>query len=418
VTLRPARLGLLLLAAPLAAQTAKPPASVPDLRAVAAMVERGELGPAEERLRRILAKGGGAAAHDLLGVVLVEQKRPEEAEHEFRQALAMDPGSLGAHQHIARLYLSQKRDAEATAELRQAARLGPLERDLGLELARIERAGAHPLRAEQQLRSVADRFGSVRALMELARLQSERRDAAGALASLRRARAIAPSSEEVLRASAEAALASGAPLVALRELEVLVRMCPTVGRYHYLHGTALLKAGDAVAAVEPLKEAERLEPGQAPTLIALGRALNSRQLYGEAKARLLRGLSLAPDDAIALAALAEAEEGLGELAEAEGHTQRALARPGAPPLARLVMGMVRAKQERYPEARDALLAASAADPGSAKAHYQLSLVYARLKDPARAQEQLEQYRLRTKEAERRVSEVRALTGLSLGGMQP
>jgi tetratricopeptide (TPR) repeat protein len=382
------------------------------------MVERGELAAAEERLRHILAQGGGSAAHDLLGVVLVEQKRLADAEREFRQALAANPGSLGAHQHLARLYLSQKRDAEATAELRLAARAGPLERDLGLELARIERAGGHPLRAEQQLRSVADRFGSARALLELAELQSQHGDAAGALESLRRARAIAPSSEEVLRASAEAALARGASLVALRQLEALVRMHPTVGRYHELQGTALLKAGDAAAAVEPLKEAERLEPGQAPILIALGRALNGRQLYDEAKPRLLRGLSLAPDDADALAALAEAEEGLGDLAGAEAHAERALARPGAPPLARLVMGMVRLKQERYEEARLALLAASAADPSSAKAHYQLSLVYARLNDPARAQEHLEQSRLRTKEAERRVSEVRAITGFSLGGMQP
>ena len=414
----PAGLGLLLLAAPLAAQTSRPPAPVPDLRAVSAMVEKGELAPAEERLRRILARGGGSAAHDLLGVVLVEQKRLEEAEHEFRQALAANPGSLGAHQHLARLYLSQDRGAEAAAELRAAARLGPLERDLGLELARIERASGHPLRAEQQLRSVADRFGSVRALLDLAQLQSERGNAVGALECLRRARAIAPSSEEVLRASAEASLASGAPLAALRHLEALVRMCPTVGRYRYLQGTALLKAGDAAAAIEPLKEAERLDPGHAPTLTALGRALNSRQLYGEAKVRLLRGLSLVSDDASALAALAEAEEGLGEVGDAEAHAQRALARPDAPPLASLVLGMVRAKQERYPEARDALLAASAADPASAKAHYQLSLVYARLNDPAKAQEHLEQYRLRTKEAERRVSEVRAVTGFSLGGMQP
>jgi Tfp pilus assembly protein PilF len=76
------------------------------------------------------------------------------------------------------------------------------------------------------------------------------------------------------------------------------------------------------------------------------------------------------------------------------------------------------KQERYAEARDALLKASAADPSSAKAHYQLSLAYARLNDSVSAQQHLRQYRLRMKEMERRVSEVRAVTGFSLGGMQP
>jgi tetratricopeptide (TPR) repeat protein len=258
----------------------------------------------------------------------------------------------------------------------------------------------------------------VRALLELARLQSGRKDTAGALGSLRRARAIAPNSEEVLRASAEAALASPQPLLAVREMEALTRMCPTVGPYHYLHGIALMQAGDMAAAVDPLKEAERLAPRQPLTLIALGRALNSRKLYGEARTYLLRGLSLAPDSVEALAALAEAEEGLGELKEAEAHAQRALARADAQPIANLVMGLVRMKQERYAEARDALLKASAADPASAKAHYQLSLACARLNDPVSAQQHLQQYRLRMKEMERRVSEVRALTGFSLGGMQP
>ena len=80
-------------------------------------------------------------------------------------------------------------------------------------------------------------------------------------------------------------------------------------------------------------------------------------------------------------------------------------------------GTVIAQVKRLAQAaRDALLAASAAEPTSAKAHYQLSLVYARLNDSTRAQEELEQYRLRTKEAERRVSEVRAITGFSLGNV--
>jgi tetratricopeptide (TPR) repeat protein len=418
VTLRPARLALLLLAAPLAAQTAKPPAPGPDLRAIAAMVEKGELGPAEERLRRILAQGGGPAARDLLGVVLVKQGRLGEAERELRQALVADPGSLGAHQHLARLYLSQKRDAEAAAELRRAARLGPLERDLGLGLARIERADGHPRLAEQQLRSVADRFRSAHALLELARLQSAEKDTSGALESLRRARVIAPSSEELLRASAEASLAAHAPLPAIEALEPLTRMCPAVGHYHYLQGIALMQAGDVVAAVEPLKEAERLEPNQPLALIALGTVLDDRGLHAEARSYLLRSLDLEPGNVDALATLAEAEEGLGELGEAAAHAQRALARASTHATANLVMGMVLMKQERYAEARDALAKAAAAEPASPKAHYQLSLACARLNDEASAQKHLELYRQKVKEIEERVKEVRALTGFSLGGMQP
>ena len=70
---------------------------------------------------------------------------------------------------------------------------------------------------------------------------------------------------------------------------------PSVGQYHYLLGMALVQAGDVAAAVEPLKEAERLEPNEPPILVALGTALNDRKLYTEAKPPLLRALSLAPD---------------------------------------------------------------------------------------------------------------------------
>jgi len=74
------------------------------------------------------------------------------------------------------------------------------------------------------------------------------------------------------------------------------------------------------------------------------------------------------------------------------------------------------KQERYAEARDALLKAAALDPCSTKAQYQLSLAYTRLGDPASAEKHLAQYRRCAAEAELRLEQVGALTGFSMGGM--
>jgi tetratricopeptide (TPR) repeat protein len=257
---------------------------------------------------------------------------------------------------------------------------------------------------------------SVKALLALAHEQSEKKDLRGALETLGRARALAPNSEEVLVAYAEASLALRAPLPAVSVLEALVRICPGVGQYHYLLGTALVQAGDVPAAVEPLKEAERLEPDEPQVLVALGSALNDRKLYPEAKPPLLRALSLAPDGVEAMAALAEAEEGLGEIAEAENHAQRALDRSTGDATANQVMGMVRMKQERYAEGRDALLKAVSSSPCSTKAQYQLSLAYARLDDPVSAEKHLAIYRRCLAEADARVEQVRALTGFSMGGM--
>lgn len=317
-------------------------------------------------------------------------------------------------QRRARQHLAENREPEAVTLLRQAAEKGPLDRDMALKLASVEQAAGNVASAERQLRSAAERFESVQALLQLARIQSGRRDAAGALESLARARSLAPNSEDVLSASAQVSLAVRAPVPAILALEPLTRMCPTVAQYPYLLGVALMQAGDMQAAVEPLQQAERLEPSRALTLVALGLALNGRKLYAEAKPHLLRALELEPDNVEAVAALAEAEDGLGDVRDAEAHAERALSRAGSHATANLVMGMVRMKQERYADARDALLRAVASDPTSPKAYYQLSLAYARLGDEALAQRQVELYQQKLREIEERVNRLRTATGLPGG----
>jgi tetratricopeptide (TPR) repeat protein len=284
------------------------------------------------------------------------------------------------------------------------------ERDRALQLAQSELTAGRRAEAKRLLATAADRFESVQVLLQLARLQSGDGDAAGALASLRNARGLAPNSEEVLSAFAQVSVAAGAPVPAILALEALTRICPTVAQHHYLLGVALMRAGDMPAAVDALRAAERLEPGRALTLLALGIALNSQKLYAEAKTFLLRSVELEPENLDAVAAVAEAEEGLGELDAADTHARRVLARIAAHATANLVAGLVLMERSRYAEARDALERAVAADPASPKAHYQLSLAYARLGDSASSQRHLERYRQTLREMEKRVSELRGATG--------
>ena len=249
--------------------------------------------------------------------------------------------------------------------------------------------------------------GSARALLQQARQQSNDGQAVAALETLRRARALAPNSEEVLSAYARTALAARSPIPAIAVLEPLTRMCPTVADYHYLLGVALLQAGDAVSAVDPLRAAEALEPDRAITLAALGLALNNRKLYAEAKPFLLRSLELQPESLEATAALAEAEEGLDELERAESHARKVLAGAGDNPTAHLVLGMVAMKRGQHAEARDFLLRAVSADATLQKAHYQLSLVYTRLGDEASSSKHLELYRKSLQETQERMKAMRA-----------
>jgi tetratricopeptide (TPR) repeat protein len=250
----------------------------------------------------------------------------------------------------------------------------------------------------------------VEALLQLSRLQSEDGDAAGALESLRKARAAAPNSEDVLSAFAQMSLAAGAPVPAILALDSLTRICPTVAPHHYLLGVALMRAGDMSAAVEALRDAERLDPNRALTLLALGIALNAGQRFADAKPFLARSVALEPEDVNAVAALAEAEQGVGELDAAAAHAQRALSKSPDHATANLVAGLIAMDQARYPEARAALERAVAADPQSPRAHYQLSLACARLGDSAAAAQHVEMYKQTLRDLETRVKALRAATG--------
>jgi tetratricopeptide (TPR) repeat protein len=263
--------------------------------------------------------------------------------------------------------------------------------------------------ARRLYKEAADRFQSVAALLQLARLQTSDGDSPGAMTSLVSARAIAPNSEEVLSALAQVALASRLPVPAAGALDALTRMCPDVAQYQYLLGVALMTAGDIVRATDALQAADRLEPNRALTLAALGLALNSRKQFAEAKAALTRSLELNPESPPAIAALAEAEASLGELGAAERNARRALAASPDEATAHLVIGLVRFEEGKYPDARDAFAKAAEADPRSAKADYQLSLVYARLGDTAAAERSLESYRRKLAQIDENVKAMRAAT---------
>jgi protein O-GlcNAc transferase len=293
-----------------------------------------------------------------------------------------------------------------------------LDRDTTLARAQDALAAGRRAEAMRLLRSAADRFRSVRALWQLARLQSEDEDAVGALASLERALALAPNSEEVRGARAELLFAMGRTMEAMQTVAPLTRMCPTVARYHYLLGAARLRQGDAEGAIGSLRSAEQKEPRRASTLIALGRALVESKLYAEAKPYLLRSLELEPENAEAAAVLASAEEGQGNLAAAETLAQRALTRGEGNATAHLVVGLLRLRQEKYGEAKAALLKAVAADASSARAQAALGEVYEKLGDPVGARKHRELERQRRKEIEARVSERRAQAGQWEGGTLP
>jgi tetratricopeptide (TPR) repeat protein len=261
--------------------------------------------------------------------------------------------------------------------------------------------------AMRLFRLAAERHQSVQAYLELARLQVRAGDSAAALTSLSKARELAPNSEDVLAAYAQVALASKRPMPAVLALQSLTRICPTVAQYHYLLGVGLMAVGDMPSADSALREANRIEPERPLTLLALGLVLNNRKQFSEARDVLARSVELQPDSIEAMAALAEAQAGLGEFDRAAVHARRVIDRVPSNATANLVIGLMMMEQKNYAAARDALQKAIASDPESPKAFYQLSLALARLGDEAGARQYVQIYQDRLRAVEERVNALRA-----------
>jgi tetratricopeptide (TPR) repeat protein len=260
--------------------------------------------------------------------------------------------------------------------------------------------------AAAKYRVVAAKYDSVEALLQLARIQSGDGDASGALATLVKARELAPSAEDVLSAYAQVAMAVRSLPRAMEALDSLTRVYPDVAQHHYLYGIALMQLGDMITAVDVLQRASQLEPDRPLTLIALGLAFNNRKMFTEADPSLSRALELEPDNLEAIAAMAETDEGLGRTDAAESRARRVLAARPNHATANLVLGLVLMRAERFADARDAFLRASAADPASPKPDYQLSLAYARLGDGANSQKHLALYQQKLRDVEKRINELR------------
>ncbi len=380
------------------------------------LMESGRWEEAEAQLRELARHGGDPRSGDLLGVVLNRQGRHEEAEAQFRAVLAEYPGYRPAREHLARVYLSSNRSREAIEELRRLAESGGLPRDLGFAAAEIERKAENWAAALQILQSLVEEFDSVRALVETARIHSQTGNTAASLTTLERALRQAPNSEDILSTYARLSYASGAPVPAIWTFEHLVRMQPTVVDYPYLLGIARMQVNDITGAVEALERALALQPNRPLSLVALGIAFNEQKRFADAKQVLTAEAVTAMGGAEVEAALAETEEGLGNLDQAELHARAALGQVPNLPRANLVLGKVLMARGNLPAAQAALAAAVDAAPGSAKAHYQLSQAYARSGDAQRAEHHIRLYRQALRTAQERLEQLLAKRGFTAGGM--
>ena len=226
--------------------------------------------------------------------------------------------------------------------------------------------------------------GSVQRLLELARVQTQRREPRRALADARGARALAPNSEEVLSAFARVALRPRRRCPRSSRWS-RSRACARRSEYHYLLGVAPPAGGRPDGRRgRAAGRAQRLEPDRPRTLVALGLALNSASATprrsrcstapraGARRRRGARRPGRGGGRAAASSPRPRTTRGARSAPAGPARNRQPGARPGAHEAGAL-RGGARPTGEGCPR-----------DPTSPKAYYQLSLAVRALGDEARS----------------------------------
>jgi Flp pilus assembly protein TadD len=250
---------------------------------------RGLAAAAAEHYRTAIAGGAGAAAHNLLGLALMEQQQAPAAGREFRRAIALEPSAAEPAGHWGNALQAMGRNRLAAAAYDRAIaiagddplwlrNLGAVLQTLGrpleavslfrraleksgedgeilnglgsAEMAAGDSAGAN--RAFRQAAIVSPQLSHARVNLALAAL--DRDEVMTALAEGARAVALAPRSGDALNALAAATLADGRPARSLRLLRLALANQPSLCEAHYNAGLALMETAELrLAEIQALR---------------------------------------------------------------------------------------------------------------------------------------------------------------------
>jgi tetratricopeptide (TPR) repeat protein len=327
--------------------------------ALAALVNQGRLGEAEQRARALLQThsddatlwkilgvarlrqgkdavqalsratelaADDAEAHANLGAALAERGRREEAMMSLRRALEIQPQNLQALIDGANTLCVLGRAREALPLYEQALRISPhlieAHNNLGNALQELgdSAAAVACYRRALELRPADAEMHSnlANALRQLGQLEES-------VACSRRAIELAPRLSTAHNNLGLSLAALGRHTEAIASLRRAVSLNPSFAEALTNLGNVLCDAGEHREAEGWYRQAIELQPQRASGYWSLGNALLSDGRAAEAEASFGRALALQPDYPAAHAARAAALRLLGRAAEAEASCRAALA---------------------------------------------------------------------------------------------
>ena len=357
-----------------------------------------------------------AAMHATLGGVYLDRGRLDDALREFTAATQLDPNRPELYT-LQGLVHSQglNDDAAATEAFRKASDLDPRNPVRWYMLARhLQKTGTpeetrSTLRAFQQSweqgavgkgrTAIAPPFGRLGLLQEKARVEPflppvlyaegfallQRGDYKGAIAQFGEASARDPLAGSPVERTEAMGLAAGAFRdgsidAASRHLKVAIELDPVRAEAHRILGSVYLANQQENEAIDELRTAARLSPGDERTRLALANALVQAGMFSEAEQALRQILD-------ALPASGRAHYMLGRLYQRQGDYEKALRQFETTitfhPLLGLngiyqSMGAMSAARQNFDAAIDAHSRRADVHPNDPDAHQDLGDTYLRL----------------------------------------
>ena len=383
-----------------------------------------DLNEARDLFRRAYALAPDAEIARALTVIALKLKdRAAAAEHyrDYSKLLAASgvPQSVAARADLGGALLEAELFAEAAAELKAAAEADPMNADVAVRLARayiglkdlpaagraLEGAVARGVEAAPVyalLASVYEKSGHIENAIPAMRLAIERD----------------PQREEYRFAYGMLLTGVLAPAAAVIRLEESLKLFPNSARLWFALGLAQFKWGKNDDAAKALTRATELDPKFAPAYAYLGMTFVELGRYDEAVKLYEQALAADPSLGVVHYLIADVllKKPDADLARVETELARSVAMDETFAPARLALGKVFMRTNRYAEAARELERVITADPKVAEAYYQLGRAYMRLgrKDEAQAhldtfkrlsEEQKEQLQNERREIVRRLANV-------------
>jgi Flp pilus assembly protein TadD len=383
---------LLILCLFVATIRAQSPEVVQLFEQISTLIQNNRLPEAEKELNAILRVSSDMpVALNLLGTIRARQNRLLEAETLFLRALKKDNKFTGARMNLVYLYMLKRAPEKAILQLNEVLAVEPDNLEAKVILGDAYLAKNDLQKAEENylaaLDGRLDNAGALFGLAQISRLKGETKEPAIYLSRVAALTADSKSPEFLYKFGLEAMRANlfGEAKSALQRA---VELRPNEPSFILALGIAWLRKTDLFEAEKLFRRVLEIQPTNGQAQLHLGYILLLQKKPAEARVWLEKSRRSGVD-------IPEVSYYLGLVAQDQGDDVRAIALfqkavQQLPTYAhpRIALGSTYLRLKDYARAQQELEAAVKLDPEEPSGHYNLALLYARTKQPDKAQEQM------------------------------